>query len=664
MIVMILANLSQDWLQHVKQFALHRATLLQSDGPTAAMELMRSVPADLVVFELPRLTDDRIEHMRQLRDACRDCVLLCIAPSEVIDRVRLEQLPAPDLWLERSVTGDERDAVLSQAIEMAALRGEMNATHTEASSLRRPPTGGETRPVDLEAFNRLLGGLSGGFDLDRLLEAFADAVSHFSQCASYALLWEDDDGCLAVRLHRGVRPEVARDARLSPDSALAAWYRRNRRVLIAGELAQWSDQRRAVSVSRELELFAGQVALPLMVRGRLAGILMLGEKVLGEGYSRGELETLFGVTNHVALAAEGVELHSELARSKAYIDSIVESMGAGLITLGPDERIAVCNPCAAEILGLERDEVEGADLRALPSPLGDLLYAGMNAPGDGAVSEETAIRGGQKTLRVSTSSVRDESGDSIGSVLMLDDITAEKELARERSRNERLDVLTRIVGRIAHEVKNPLTAVKTYAELMSGRRADERLGKFWSETVLPEIDRLDEMLKNLLRMVEQPEPHVESARVEKLIQQALDVLPMNDDIKHQAFNLQFADDLPPVLVDPVPTRDAIRYLLSYLAGSRPHPVQIEVAHANEDTGGVTVKMTRRARANGSFDPDVVFDPLAAMQNPDSDLGPVISQKIISNQHGQVDAWHDEEHVVMRVTLPRPEARQPSGQEVH
>jgi PAS domain S-box-containing protein len=366
----------------------------------------------------------------------------------------------------------------------------------------------------------------------------------------------------------------------------------------------------------------------------------------------------------VALAAQGVELHTELGRSKAYIDNIVESMGAGLVTLGTDERIAVCNPHAAEILGVARQEVEGADLRALPSPLGDMLYAGLKEPGGQPVSEEVTIRGGQKTLRVSTSSVRGEQGETLGSVLMLDDITAERELARERSRRERLDVLTKIVGRIAHEVKNPLTAVKTYAELMSGRRGDERLAKFWSETVLPEIDRLDEMLKNLLRMVEQPDPHVESARVEDLVEQALEVLPMAEEVKRQAFDLQFAEDLPSVLVDPSPTRDAIRYLLSYLAGSRPDPVQVQVEGRDEGDPGVAVKMTRRTRSNGGFDPDTIFDPLAAMQNPEIDLGPVISQKIITNQHGQVEAWRDEGRVTMRIVLPNCETPAPSGREVH
>ncbi len=664
MIIAILTNLSQDWLHSVRQSPLAQATVLEAASADAAAELLQSVPADLVVLELPRVTDDRLADLGRLRSLAEGAVLVCIAPEEVTERVRFEGLSAPDIWLPVEASQEQREEILGRAVETAGLRAEMDAMQSEMIAGCRVVQSNEGRLTDLDAFNRLMSGLSSGFDLDRLLEAFVDAVSQFSQCAGYALLWEADDGCLRVRCHRGVRAEVVGGARLCPTDALPVWYRRNRRVLTTAELVDWSDHRSAVRVCREMDIFGGQVAMPLMVRGRLAGVFMLGEKVLGEGYSRGELETLFSVTNHVALAAQGVELHAELGRSNAQMESIVESIAAGLITLGTDERIAVCNPYAAEVLGLSREEVEGADLRALPSPLGDMLYGALKAQNGEASTGEVEIRGGQTMLRVSTSRIRDEAGTTLGSVLMLDDVTAERELARERSRRERLDVLTRIVGRIAHEVKNPLTAVKTYAELMTGRRGGEQLEHFWSETVLPEIDRLDEMLKNLLRMVEQPEPHVEPARLEELIAQAVDVLPMAEETKRQAFDLQFAEGLPSVMVDPTPTRDAISYLLAYLAGTRPHTVQVEGVGNGEGAGGVVVKMSRRTRENGKFDPDTVFDPLAAMQNPECDLGPVISQKIISNQHGQVDAWHEEGRVTMRVTLPRSTDPVPSGQEVH
>jgi hypothetical protein len=103
-----------------------------------------------------------------------------------------------------------------------------------------------------------MGGLSGGFDLDRLLDAFADAVSQFSQCAGYALLWEGEDGRLRMSCHRGIRSEVVEDARLGPTDALPGWYRRNRRVLTFAELADWSDRGSRCASAASLSSSAGR----------------------------------------------------------------------------------------------------------------------------------------------------------------------------------------------------------------------------------------------------------------------------------------------------------------------------------------------------------------------------------------------------------------------
>ena len=62
-------------------------------------------------------------------------------------------------------------------------------------------------------------------------------------------------------------------------------------------------------------------------------------------------------------------------------------------------------------------------------------------------------------------------------------------------------------------------------------------------------------------------------------------------------------------------------------------------------------MTRISNQNGSFEPEHVFDPLYAMQHPEADLGPVISQKIITNQQGRVEAHHEDGHVTMKVIFP-------------
>ncbi len=663
MIVAILADLSRERARQMHDALHDSATILEASDVEAAVELLEAVPVELIVLEMQRITDERLMTLERLTEQATHAVTVCIAPEEVVERARQEGLSGPEVWLRAGSSIDDRRQLLGQAMETARLRAESDRSSEDRSSEAEVVHGAERHVGDMDAFNRLMGGITGGFDLDRLLEAFVDAVSQFCRCARYCLLWEADDGALRTRCHRGVRAEVLAGGRLRSHDALPTWYRRNRRVLVLSELSDWEDRRQAAMLQREMDLFGGQLAIPIMVRGRLAGILVLGEKVLGEGYSSDEIETLFSVTNHVALAAESIELHGELSRSKAYTDSIVESMGAGLITLDTNERIAVCNPYAAEVLGLERDEVKGADLRALPSPLGDLLYSALNVPDEDTVSHEVSIRGGRTSLRVSTSTVRDPEGRTLGSVLMLDDVTTERELAAERSRSEKLDVITKIVGRIAHEVKNPLTAVKTYAELMGGSRGGERLEQFWSETVLPEIDRLDDMLKNLLRMVEQPESKPRPASVEDLLYQAVDAVPLDNAIRQQTFDLHTPDDLPPALVDPAATRDALSYLLEYLAGHEPHPVLVEVGPEVDDPTGICIKMTRMTNANGELDPESILDPIHVMQDPDCPLGPVISRRIIANQRGRLSVSCINSRLSVVVSLPLCKASNATDQEV-
>ena len=284
MILTLLTNLSQDWLRYARQSPLAQTNLLRAASSEAAVELLQSVAADVVVMELPRLTDDRLADLERLRAVSEDALIVCIAADDLIKRARVEGLASPDIWLPASADADQRNGLLASALETAALRTEMRGMQVGLCPATPVTPTGDGRPPDLDALNRLMGGLSNGFDLDRLLEAFTDAVSQFSQCAGYTLLWEAEDGCLRVRHHRGLRAEIVEGGRLCPTDALPVWYRRNRRVLSLAELADWSDQRLAVRVCREMEIFGGQIALPLMVRGRLAGVLMLGEKALGESY--------------------------------------------------------------------------------------------------------------------------------------------------------------------------------------------------------------------------------------------------------------------------------------------------------------------------------------------------------------------------------------------
>ncbi len=654
MIVALAANLSQYWEEQVRVYLADQAVMLSPEAGDLS-EFVRAVRVSLIVFGMEALTEQAVEQHRQLRQEAPRAVFVCLAPRRVIEQIRTENLLVPDFWLRPEDGPADLAEVLRRAVTQAELAARVAPAPVVGPS--RSPSTTISAPEDSvpasKAFERLMAGLTGGLSEQRLLSTYLDAVAEFVRSGSYCLLWwEEGEDRYAVYQAHGLRPEIVSDGRLQGTDALPTWYRRNRRVLTREELAGWSDVQTASELAREMEFFSGDVVVPLMVHGQLAGLLILGEQVIGSPYSPAQLETLFLLSNYVVLALEELELTQQLRRSKAYIERIVLNMSTGVITIGVDQRISVCNPYAAEVLGIERSQIEGADLRALPSPLGDYLYAALTVPEEAITGQEVTIWQGKLTLRVSTSALVDDDGTPLGAVLLMEDLTAEVNLAKERHRGERLKILTGLVGHLVHEIRTPLTAIRTYAELMGDAESDGDLAEFWKNTVTPEIQRLDELARDLVRVVQQPEPEFEVAQIDKLVGEALDKLRGTRDIHESLVKLGVGEAIPRVVVEPQTMVDAIFYLLRYLYGPGGMPVDIDIAASPTDDGeSVLVKMSRAIGSEKGLSPEDLFDPVAALQRQQADLGPAISRKIIENQQGRVEAHCEDDKLEIRVVLP-------------
>jgi len=653
MLVVLLYNLSGEWEERITSQVAEEAMVLRADETGQVLDMVWSLPISLLVVSMESLSRDRLQIYEQLTEAAPEAVSICIAPQAVIDQIRVEELLAPDFWLRPAAGLAQIAETVTGALQKAILVGRTAQLPDGPPSRASGSVSPERLHAKPQVFHRLMNGLVGEFDVSRLLRTYVEAVAEFTQCTNYCLLWQSEDADrLSVYAAQGLNPQIIQQGRLLSTDGLLRWYHHNCRILTRSELADWPDQAQAVDLARELAVFRGQIAVPLMIEGRLAGLLILGEKVLGEAYSSSELETLFVLANYVAVQAQSFRLHEQLRRSKAYMEHILSGMSSGVISLGPDERIAVCNPRAAQILQVPLKQVVGADLRCLPSPLGDYLYAAFRSPEEAVTAQEAAIRGGELTVRVSTSSLMDEEGVAVGSVMLLEDMTAEIALATERHRRERLDMLRQIVGRIAHEVKTPLTAIKTYAELAGRGQSDGDLAEFWANTVTPEISRLDELINKLVNMVQQSEPNFELIAPETLVKQAIDQLRDGKQLPEPELDLDIDQPLPQIIADPDSTPEALAYLLRYLCGPEGAPVGVRVTQDETELGhSVCVSMERLTPSGNHIPAEELLDPLYALEGTDTDLGPATSRVIINNQGGRVVARSKNGRLELRAIFP-------------
>ncbi len=656
MLIALASDLNPQWIEKVTQHLAHRALLLPATA-SAAIDIVRAMPVAIIIADMEPLTTERLLGYKAAAEATPDAVAIFIAPQDVRDQLRTETgLPVPDYWLDPNATPAEFGEVLSSALQQAQLA--TAGSHATGSSLVAtsppPPTATPMppdAPVNEHVIHNLIAALAGNFDLDRLLAAYVEAAVQLARCASHCFLYRDEDAeCLTAKASRGLHTGIAERGCLCPDDALVTWYNLNSRVLTKGELSGWADSATAAAISRELAIFRGHVVVPFTVSGRLDGLLLLGEKVVGEPYTASELEGLFVLAGYVALQVENLRLQAALRTTTAYLQSSLYGINCGLITLGRDERIALANPYAADVLGIKEADMLGADLRCLPSPLGDQLHAAFNTPEAAISGEKVHLSSLDIFLRVSTSQILDDTGAPAGSVMLLEDVTGPVTRAARDRRRQRLDGLAQIVGRIAHNVRTPLTAIQTYAQLMARADASDDCADFWRTTVNPELERLQRFIKELLLVVEQPEPDLAVVQLTDIVEQAIEAVASPEYGQGVEPDLQVNEPVPRIVADPQPTRDAFVYLLRYLRAGNATPVRVVVGQ----NGGMPASASVTFSGSGNArDPELerIIDPLFALEQPDADLGPAISRQILSKQGGNLRAAAENGRIEFHVEFP-------------
>jgi len=202
------------------------------------------------------------------------------------------------------------------------------------------------------------------------------------------------------------------------------------------------------------------------------------------------------------LRSKGVELEEkreELRDLQAFNEDIIHSMRGGLITTDLEGRILLVNRAGGEITGISPAAFQSKQIReVLP---GFWLTDADTGTGFLASRKETELRtpdGDRKFLGVSVSPLRSGQNQISGYVFSFQDLTELKRLEHEVATKERMAAVGRLSAGIAHEIRQPLTAMtgalKELARLAPLDEDDKRLVQIVSR----ESERLNQIITDFL----------------------------------------------------------------------------------------------------------------------------------------------------------------------
>ena len=369
----------------------------------------------------------------------------------------------------------------------------------------------------------------------------------------------------------------------------------------------------------------------------------------------GQLTRLFNhMTEQLAIAREAEELNrirQEAARH--YLETVLESLTAGVITLDETGRLKTLNRSAENILGLPLSELSGSNWHDWPQSVPQYLlltelFQTILATEHTGKPVQTAYTGGDEArilLAKATPLPADNGG---GTVLVFDDITLLVRAQKEAAWGE-------VAKRLAHEIRNPLTPIQLSAERLAWKLQD-KLGEQdaqilarSTDTIIKQVAAMKEMVEAFRNYARAPSLKLEKQDLNKIIEEVL--------LLYEAgactFDAVFSNIPAVMYADATAMRQVLHNIFKNAAEAAEEAAQPEVHIHTDNTDG---KITLTVANNGkSFSKDMLanaFEPYVTDKPTGTGLGLPVVKKIVEEHGGRIALSNPAEGgASVKITLP-------------
>ena len=343
----------------------------------------------------------------------------------------------------------------------------------------------------------------------------------------------------------------------------------------------------------------------------------------------------------------------EIQRLQDYTEKLMITMADGLLSVDMKGTVVTINPAARNLLGLSSVKgIEGQNLAAILGESSQLVLLVQKIIHQSApVSQrEIEIRKDSEvqTILLGSSILHGAKGTPLEIILNLHDITELKKLEARIRQSERLAGLGTLAAGMAHEIRNPLSAIKTFVQLLPRKVNNPGFLEKFNRTVPRETERINVLVEELLELSRIPKYVFATIDINGLLRQSIDTI--DEDLQRSNIEcyLDLQENLPQVQADSNQltkafinlTRNAIHAMPT---GGRLSIKTFFVNSADEGrlaiastNGNVLIIFQDTGQGITPKDLQQIFNPFFTTRDSGTGLGLPITHKVITEHHGQID----------------------------
>jgi len=558
-----------------------------------------------------------------------------------------------------SLDPDRREfkALLKQAAECLSLRRKTRVLERELTTLNARHTA--PKPEARTLFSAPLQNFSKAqrnFDnLEMLFDSVVEGLVATAR-VSRAGIFIRPEHEHAYRFQAGTRCLSATEQlTVQANDPFVRWMELHTHLISRKTLLNIDDPEEREMLKQMLDALGAEIIIPLYASGMIKGWIFVGQRSTGIPFEVADLEDLTTLADHISTTLEKALQYEETALQKALAETLLHSIPFGIVACDENATIRWFNSTAREIMQPEQDTVIGSPAEALGSRVADMLRSALTNTGTHQAREWTENRT-KRTLSAETRCLMD-GGVCVGAMMMIHNVTGAKLLQEKEDQLERAAFWNALASSMSHEIRNPLVAIKTFAQLLPERYEDPDFRSEFSEQVTTEVDQLNHIIDKINEFANPPKPVFEPLDVRKPIEFA--VTRIQSEFDHENLKIHLSADESNLHIngDASSMEECIYHLLKNAAenldnkpGSRIN-VTVKGGPSQQGSSSIYIMITDNG---GGIDPslrDKVYSPFSTIKARGLGLGLPIAKRAVIDHNGQIDIDTSSGGTTVSITLP-------------
>lgn len=331
-----------------------------------------------------------------------------------------------------------------------------------------------------------------------------------------------------------------------------------------------------------------------------------------------------------------------LATLQVLHERIVESIRSGLITTDLDGKIYTFNAAAAEITGLSLENVRGTSIYDIFGDIRESIELSLAAGGahdqlprfeaDLITPDGFAVRIGYGVSRLYS-----ENNEASGLIITFQDLTEIRSMEESVRRKDRLAAVGRVAAGLAHEIRNPLGAMRGAIQVLESSTPPGSMQSSLMDIIMKESDRLNSIITNFLGYARPAAVDFAETDVAEAIQDTITLLKHSPDVReHHNLSFDSSDDRYVISADATQLKQIFWNLARNSLQAMPTGGDLNISIENIPNNRIRIVFSDTGLGMAPEQVEQLFEPFSNSTSGGTGLGLSIVYQIVKDHNGVIN----------------------------